>query len=754
MRVDRCRPQTLIFGTDSQAMFSSRLAMADPKLRCDRHGADDPQLLRRFIRWVAEIARSMPIVPRGRSATVWLLCAVMVALLVGCSDKEARQSVDESQFTNVTDGSNWPGYGRTYDENHFSPLSQINTGNVSRLGLAWYMDLPAGLGSLGAPLAVDGILYFAVGLSDLRAVDAATGRQLWEYDPKVGEVAGPKLRLAWGIRGIAYWNGKIYTGTQDGRLIAVDAATGKLVWSVQTTRPDDGLVITGAPRVFAGKVIIGNAGADYSAVRGYVTTYDAETGKQLWRFHTVPGDPATGFENEAMEMAAKTWTGEVWKKGGGGTPWNAITYDPELNRIYVGTGNGSPWNAKVRSPGGGDNLFLCSIVALDADTGKYLWHYQVNPAETWDWNATMDITLATLTIEGKQRRVLMQAPKNGFFYVIDRDTGKLISAEPFAKQNWAQRIDLASGRPVENPSARIFDGKTELWPNSMLGAHSWQPMAFSPKTQLVYIPTIELGMLLDDRSVDPAAWRRPVDYGMDGSFNGVNIAGMPPQPGVNFGHLQAWDPVRQRRVWSVPLGSPINGGVAATGGNLVFQGNMKGRFVAYEADTGKNLWNFDAQNGIAAQPITYLVKGRQYVTILVGVGGGAGLWPRLGGVPLWDFRSQHRRVLTFALDGTAKLPSPAPAVEAKGKILSFPLNRLLARQGKEIYSEKCQLCHGLGLDAGGTAPDLRNSPVVADEATFAEVVRGGMLKGQGMPQFNLSDSQLNAIRHHVREHAR
>ncbi|WP_313805156.1 PQQ-dependent dehydrogenase, methanol/ethanol family [Sphingobium sp.] len=676
----------------------------------------------------------------------------MSLALAACSGvKGDAPKVDQSQFTDVTDGTNWSAYGRLYDESHYSPLTQISSDNVNKLGLAWHMDLPPQISTVSAPLAIDGILYFGIGLSHLYAVDVATGKTLWEYDPEVAKVAGAKARLGWGIRGIAYWNGKIYTATQDGRLIAVDAATGKPTWSVETTGKNDGLSITGAPRVFAGKVIIGNAGADYSAVRGYVTAYDAESGKQLWRFYTVPGDPAKGFENEAMEKAAKTWTGELWKKGGGGTVWNAITYDHELHRIYIGTGNGSPWNAKVRSPGGGDNLYLCSIVALDANTGKYLWHYQVNPGETWDWNAAMDMPLATLTIGGKKRRVLMQAPKNGFFYVLDRDTGKLISAEPFVKQNWAKRIDLTTGRPIENPEARFPKGSTEIWP-SEAGAHSWQPMAFSPKTGLVYIPTTELSVVWNDRGVDHKQWKRPGDYALDGSFNPLRF-GLP--PGVTSpGSLQAWDPVRQRRVWSVPLRAPLNGGVAATAGNLVFQGNIEGKFVAYAADTGKTLWSFDAQNGIVAQPITYMVKGRQYVTVLTGVAGGAGLMAGMPGVPVWDYRSQMRRVLTFVLDGKDTLPAPPPAAPETGSILSFPVNAALAREGAQIYAAKCQMCHGIGASAGGSAPDLRKSPVVADKATFRQVVQEGLLKEQGMPQFTVSDAQLTAVRNYLGQQAK
>ena len=694
---------------------------------------------------------------RGRYALLFAGLAAVLSL-AACDRHPAGQSIgaqgggssaEEQQFVDTTDGANWPAYGRTYDETHYSPLDQVNTGNVERLGLAWSLDIDEPGGTVGAPLAVDGVIYFPVGHSIIHAVDAATGKVLWKFNPKVGEVAGEKLRLGWGIRGIAYWNGKVITGTQDGRLIGIDARTGAQVWSAQTIRPGETLSITGAPRVFGGKVIIGNGGADYGAVRGFVTAFDADTGKQLWRFYTVPGNPANGFENKAMEMAAKTWKGERWKEGGGGTAWNAMTYDPEFDRIYIGTGNGSPWNANIRSPGGGDNLFLCSIVALDAKTGDYVWHYQVNPGESWDWNAAMDITLATLSIGGKSRKVLMQAPKNGFFYVIDRATGKLISAEPFAEQNWAKRIDLKTGRPVENPGLRSFDGKHPMWPSGAAGAHSWQPMAYSPKTRLVYIPTTELSETINERGIDTKGWARGSGVRLDNSFQPVEF-GVVPGYETNFGHLQAYDPVKQRRVWSVPLGAPLNGGVAATGGNLVFQGNLKGRFTAYAADTGKVVWDFDAQTGIVGQPITYLVKGQQYLSILTGVSGTAGLMPGMGGVPAWDYRKQKRRLLTFALDGKAKLPAAGKADATNPLKDSKPVVDLkLANIGAAVYQNNCNMCHGMGLRAGGSAPDLTASPAVADEGTFSSIVKGGMLTDNGMPQFGLTDDEVKALRAYI-----
>jgi quinohemoprotein ethanol dehydrogenase len=654
------------------------------------------------------------------------------------------------------DGANWVGYGRTADEDHFSPLRQINAKNVQRLGLAWSFDLDPMISSFSAPLAVDGVLYFAVGYSVVHAVDAASGKLLWMYDPKVTEVAGEKSRAAHGIRGIAYWSGKVITGTQDGRLIAVDVKTGKLVWSVQTTEgPDDGRYITGAPRVFNRKVIIGHGGGDVSPVRGYVTAYEAATGKQLWRFYTVPGDPSKGFEDEAMEAAAETWTGEWWKYGGGATVWNSITYDPRFNRIYLGTGNGNPWNQKIRSPGGGDNLYVCSIVALDADTGKYVWHYQTTPGDNWDFDASTDMQLTSIEIAGKVRHVLLTASKNGFFYVIDREGGKLISAEPFTKVTWATGVDPHTGRPIEVAEARFPSGKGVTQPGGT-GGHNWQAMAYSPMTRLVYIPTTILPFGYDSSGIDPKTWRAVPHLQSNTGYNTLRIKDAPPAVAASLGSLQAWDPVRQKNVWTVPLMAPYNGGVAVTGGNLVFQGNAQGQFVAYAADTGAVLWSFDAQDGIVGQPISYSVDGRQFVTVITGFGGiAAALGPQVAQFG-WDYRTQHRRVLTFALDAKAALPVVAALAPAKNTDdAAFVVDDALVDKGNVVYAEHCFMCHGVAAVAAGAAPDLRKSSIPLDAVAFESVVRDGALKSKGMPQFQeLQDEDLSGLRNFIRYQAR
>lgn len=633
---------------------------------------------------------------------------------------------------------------------HHSALDEINQQNVARLGLAWHYDIDVGGSSLTAPVAVDGVLYFAAGASIVHALDAETGKLLWTYDSKAREKAVEKLRGAWGSRGIAYANGRVFTGTLDGRLIALDAKTGKLDWEVQTTEgPDDGRYISGAPWVYKDKVVIGHGGADYKAVRGYVTAYDQSSGKQDWRFYTVPGDPAKGFENKAMEMAAKTWKGEWWKYGGGATVWNAMAYDPALNRLYIGTGNGAPWNQKIRSPGGGDNLFVCSIIALDADTGEYIWHYQTNPGETWDFNSDMDIELADLEIDGKNTPVILHAPKNGFFYVLDRRTGKLISARNYVPVTWAKGIDQKTGRPIENPEARFPGGKAQIVYPSPFGAHNIEAMSFNPGTGLVYIPAMDQGRVYVDPPGNLADWKFSTGQRIS---NGMGTPPSDLKPRAPTSFLIAWDPVKQREAWRVPMQGPRGGGgTMSTGGGLLFQGRGAGQFNALAADTGKQLWSFDAQTGVMAQPITYRVKGKQYVAVIAG-----SRFPTAQGYgPEWGYRERGWRVLVFALDGKDKLPAPPPVDRSFPDDRAFRLDAALAKEGALPYAERCATCHGANAMSGGTAPDLIRSPVALDDASFEQVVRGGVLVSRGMPAFGeLTDRELHAIQNYLRQRAR
>ena len=631
---------------------------------------------------------------------------------------------------------------------HYSPADQINRATISRLGLAWHYEIDVGGDSMTAPVAVNGVLYFAAGGGTIHALDARSGKLLWKYDTHAREQAGEKMRVNWGSRGIAFANGRLFFGTLDGRLLALDPKTGRLLWSVMTTGENDGRYITGAPWVFKNTVVIGHGGADFAPVRGYVTAYDQATGKQKWRFYTVPGDPAKGFENKAMAMAATTWTGQWWKYGGGGTVWNAMAYDPKYNRIYLGTGNGSPWNRHIRSPGGGDNLFLCAIVALDADTGEYVWHYQTNPGESWDFNSAMDIELADLKIGGRERSVILHAPKNGFFYVIDRADGKLISAEPFVPVNWASAIDPKTGRPIENPAARFPDGKAALVSPTMFGAHNVEAMSFSPRSGLAYIPAIEASGVYLDAPGPLDKWTF-----LPGARLSNGIGDPPPdlRAPPPKAWLIAWNPVAQKEAWRIPA-TPIRGSGAtvATAGDLVFQGRAAGQFTALDAYSGKTLWSFDAQTAVTAQPITYTVAGSQYVTVIAGSRsqGPYGLKPE------WNY-AQGWRVLTFMLDAKATLPKKeifvAPlAVDERIKI--DPANVPL---GQISFAQRCSACHGPNGLSGGAAPDLLRSQIPVNADAFALLLKEGPLVSRGMPRFaDIDPGEREALRQYIQQRVR
>jgi quinohemoprotein ethanol dehydrogenase len=661
--------------------------------------------------------------------------------------------VDNRVLANESDGAQWAGYGRTFSADHFSPLTQINDRNIGRLGLAWSFDLPRSSSSYGAPLAVDGVLYVGVGYSVVRALDAATGKLLWTYDPGVPQVAGHKLRPGWGIRGIAFWRGKVFTGTQDGRLIAIDAKTGRQLWSTLTTEPGDNRYINGPVFAFNGKVVVGQSGADFNPLRGYVTAYDAESGRQVWRFYTVPGKPGTPDPDNAAAMAtaAKTWNGEWWRfGGGGGAVWNSMTYDPQFNRLYVGVGQGAPWNEAIRTAGHGDNLFLCSIVALDADTGKYVWHYQVTPGDMWDYDATEDIELTSLPVKGKQRPVLLTASKNGYFYVIDRETGKFVSANNFVRANWADHIDPQTGRPVENPAASYTSGGPTLVFPGPVGGHATQAMSFSPRTHLAYFPATDLGYIYAAPNMDPASWK-PKPGMQINAGTGLRPTELVVPPAKS--ELVAWDPVQQKLVWSAPLLGISNGGTAATAGNLVFQGQLTGEFTAYAANDGRKLWSFDGQAGFQGQPITYLAGRKQYVTVITG-------YRAVGGfndpTRTWDYNTQRRRVLTFTLDGQAQLPKPDPPYKPVFVLdEGFTVDPKKATLGASVVGGHCAKCHGGGLVAGGAAPDLRTSAVPVSLQALTTVVHDGALVANGMPRFEeLTPEEIEGVQHFIRQRAR
>ncbi|HEV7716365.1 MAG TPA: PQQ-dependent dehydrogenase, methanol/ethanol family, partial [Steroidobacteraceae bacterium] len=646
----------------------------------------------------------------------------------------------------------WMSYGRTYDEQRFSPLKKINADNVSQLKLAWHYDLDtAHRVQESTPLVIDGVMYVTSAWSKVFALNAATGEQIWAYDPKVPGEWGVNACCDVANRGVAAWNGKVFVGTLDGRLIALDAATGKPVWEQLTVDRNFRYTITGAPRVVKGKVIIGNGGAEMG-VRGYITAYDAETGKMAWRFFTVPGDPSKGFESPALEKAASTWTGEWWKGGGGGTVWDSMVFDPKLDLLYIGTGNGSPWDRKRRSPEGGDNLYLSSIVAIRPDTGEYVWHYQTTPGDSWDFTATQPLMLADLQIGDSVRKVIMQVPKNGFFYVLDRGTGELISAKAVVTTTWAAEVDLKTGRPVENPAARYGEtGKPFVSLPGPMGAHSWQPMSYSPLTKLVYLPINDAAFVyIPDKGyrATPLSFNVGVDFGA-GALPEDDKALAQIKAGTK-GHLAAWDPVAQKEVWRVDFDHPWNGGTLATAGDLVFAGSGMGEIVAYKADTGAKLWNAETQSGVLAAPITYEVNGEQYVSVEVGWGGAYGL--AAGPLALDSHVAGNLpRVLTFKLNGADKLPAPVQLAPRTLQPPANTANAAVVAEGKARFHHFCGTCHGDSAVSGGVLPDLRYSPALSNETLWNKIVHDGALKTQGMVSFEsvLSQHEIDAVRAYV-----
>jgi PQQ-dependent dehydrogenase (methanol/ethanol family) len=668
-----------------------------------------------------------------------LLCALVAAGIAAASDKPS--TVDGRRIVNADkEPGQWLTIGRTYDEQRFSPLKQIHTGNVSKLGLAWFADFDTNRGQEATPLVIDGVLYVSTAWSKVKAYDAKTGKLLWAYDPRVkGEFAG---RGCCDVvnRGLAAWNGKIYVASYDGRLIALDQKTGAVVWDVLTLDHGKPVTSTGAPRVANGKVFIGNAGAEFG-VRGYISAYDAESGKLIWRFFTVPGDPSKPFEQPIMKEAAKTWSGNWWDLGGGATVWDAIVYDNKLNLVYFGTGNGTPWNRKYRGDGTGDNLFVASIVAVNADTGAYAWHYQQAPGEGWDYDATSPLMLADLKIGGKTRRVLMQASKNGYFYVLDAKSGAFISASNFVTVNWADGFDPKNGRPNIREEARYdVTGKPVLIQPGAQGAHSWHPMSYSPLTGLVYFSAVETAF-----AIKSAEDYKPVPMGANTGTARVTpeeLKGLTPRESRS--QLVAWDPVKQREVWRSDVRGTIGGGTLATAGGLVFQGTNKGRFIAYQATDGKELWAIEAQTGVVAGASSYELDGEQYIAQAVGYG-----VVRYGA-------SNQSRLLVFKLGGTAALP-PAPPPPPP-LVLNPPpstASKEVIDVGRQKFVGHCAMCHEPPAANRSVFPDLRYSPMLNTAEAFHAVVIEGVLQGNGMASFKerLSAEEVSSIRAYLIERA-
>ena len=682
----------------------------------------------------------------GRMAWTLAACLGSAAALAqadpAAQAAAAVQRVDGAFISaNAAKTPDWPTIGVDYAETRYSRLDQINAANVKDLGLAWSYNLESTRGVEATPVVVDGIMYVSASWSVVHAIDTRTGNRIWTYDPQVDRSTGFKGCCDVVNRGVALWKGKVFVGAWDGRLIALDAATGKEVWQKNTFEGQKGsLTITGAPRVFKGKVIIGNGGAEYG-VRGYITAYDAETGEQKWRWFSVPGDPSKPFEDESMKRAARTWdpSGKWWEAGGGGTMWDSMTFDAELNTMYVGTGNGSPWSHKVRSPKGGDNLYLASIVALDPDTGKYKWHYQETPGDNWDYTSTQPMILADIKIAGKPRKVILHAPKNGFFFVLDRTNGKFISAKNFVPVNWASGYDK-NGKPMNIAAARDGSKPHDAVPGPY-GAHNWHPMSFNPQTGLVYLPAQNVPVnLMDDKK-----WKfNQAGPGKPQSGTGWNTAkffNAEPPKSKPFGRLLAWDPVAQKAAWSVEHVSPWNGGTLTTAGNVVFQGTADGRLVAYNATSGEKLWETPTGTGVVAAPSTYMVDGKQYVSVAVGWGGVYGLAARA------TERQGPGTVYTFVVGGKARMPEFV--AQRTGQLLQgVKYDPAKVEAGTMLYVANCVFCHGVpGVDRGGNIPNLGYM-----DASYIENLPSFVFKGpamaRGMPDFTgkLSGDDVESIK--------
>ena len=739
---------------------------------------------------------------RAVSLLPLILSVLAFAAVAETTTGDTASAVTAERIVNADkEPGNWMTHGRTYSEQRFSPLKQINDKNVEQMGLAWHFDFGTKRGLEATPLVIDGVMYVTGNWSVVYAVDAKSGKHLWTYDPKVDRAWAVHLCCDVVNRGVAAWDDKVFVGTLDGRLIAIEAANGKKAWEVLTVDREWPYSITGAPRVANGKVFIGNGGSELG-VRGYVTAYDAETGKQVWRFYTIPGDPAKPFETPALEKAAKTWpAGEWWKMGGGGTAWDGLTYDPELNLLYIGVGNGGPWNQGIRAGGEGDNLFLSSIVAVNADTGEYVWHYQTTPGDTWDYTATQQMILADMQIDGQQRKVIMQAPKNGFFYVLDRQTGELISAEPYVAVTWASHVDMKTGRPVEREGTRYYEkGIPSFQLPFAFGAHDWPPMSYSPDTGLVYIPAMEVPMIyFPDREFEysrgdwnlgavildtPPALKDPENLNrfiakvfelekglspedlavlqgvmekLESTDKEITVADLQDALGIMRklirARLIAWDPVQQKEIWRADRADVWNGGTLATAGNLVFQGTGSAQFSAYSADTGKELWSAPTQTGVIAGPVTYTVDGEQYVAVLAGWGGGGpltfGELANLSGTNSWR-RGNLNRILAFKLDGKDSLP-PIPPLKPVPEALPPmpPVTAEVVAKGEKIFSRNCSFCHGELAIGGGATPDLRHLDLHKYEpGQWYGIVIGGTAAHLGMPNFGnkLSVDDADALR--------
>jgi quinohemoprotein ethanol dehydrogenase len=702
-------------------------------------------------------------IPLSLATALALLATVAAVLVAGCekNSEPAMGQVDTARLMRSdAEPQWWLTNGRDWRGTYYSPLTRIDASNVKRLGFAWQYALGTRRGLQATPIVVDGVMYFSGNWGRVYALDAASGRELWTFTPLVDSQYARYACCDVVNRGLAVWRGRVYVAAIDGWLYALDARNGSVVWRADTfAERGNGkhYTATGAPQIAHNVVVVGNGGADFG-VRGYVTALDLGTGAFRWRFFTVPGDPRLGFEHPELEMAARTWDpNSRWDLGGGGTAWDAMAYDPGLNLLYVGTGNGSPYKWRERSPGGGDNLVLASILAIDPDTGRLAWYYQQVPGENWDYTATQKMILADLEIDGVQRQTLLQAPKNGLFYVLDRKSGQLISAKPYTSVNWTSGVDGETGRPVPNPKTS-YDGAQALVAPGMAGGHNWQPMSFNPRTGLVYLPVIDTAQVFID--IAGSEMRQ-----IDASFDVVPVyaPGYKPQtlsrlagrtlPSLDSLHaqalgrkdfaglLRAWDPVAQRIVWEQQTPFLWDGGVMSTAGNLVVQGRSTGELAIYAADDGRLLNVIDVGTSIMAAPMSYEVAGEQYLAVLAGYGGSAMIFDTF--TAAYEYGNEGR-VVVFRLGG-GTVPKPA-TVESQPfpEPPPRPDDEKLVRRGEILFTRHCLRCHYMADRT--LLPDLRRLSLER-HAIFDDIVLRGILSPRGMARFDdlLSVDDAHAI---------
>ena len=688
---------------------------------------------------------------------------ILLTVIVSCKNETPEGWIDEERLMSKTT-KDWVSLGGNYKQQHYSHLDRINSVNIKDVGFAWEYDARSPIGRVprgleATPFVVDGIMYTSGAWGFVYAINAKTGDEIWKYDPKVDASFNRRACCDVVNRGVAVWKGKVYVGTLDGYLVSLNAKNGQEIWRVNTLADRSlAYTITGPPQVAGDVVIIGNSGAEFG-VRGYITAYHLKSGEQKWRFFTVPGDPEKGFEHEELEMASKTWDpNSLWEAGGGGTVWGQSNYDPELNLLYVGTGNSSPYPIWFRSPSGGDNLFLASILAINPDNGKLVWHYQTTPGEIWDYTATQNIVLADLEIEGKLRKVLMQAPKNGFFYLIDRATGELISAEKYTAVNWASHVNMETGRPVKTEQGWYKD-EPKLVNPSLSGGHNWNPMSFSPQTGLVYIPEIISPYIyISEESYE----FEKIRYGTGLSY--IEGAGPPFSQNtqkylqghtdtVEINKLKAWDPVNQRMVWEVQQPLPKgNGGILSTAGNLVFQGINTGHFRIYNATSGKILKEIEVGTGIIAAPMSYEIDGEQYIAVMAGYGGAELVYGPLDKRAAIHKYQNYGRILAFKLNGG---PTPLPPKVTLTEVPKPPklaLEEHLIKNGESLFYTYCRSCPlaGNNNDYYSQYPNLAklNSSV---HNIFRDIVLKGVFAQNGMASFEdvLKESDVDAIQHYL-----